>query len=152
MNKKKYIILTILWMSFIFYMSNQPAEISSAQSGGVIEMLSNVPIIGNIVIKMMEVDIAQFVIRKFAHLSAYCILGILIFMSMYDDVKKINVISFKALNFTFLYACSDEIHQFFIPGRSCELRDVMIDSTGGFLGILLIYITIKIMNKNKIIN
>lgn len=152
MNKRKYFILTILWMVFIFYMSNQPAEISSAQSGGVVEILSKLPILGDIVNKMMEVDIAQFVIRKAAHLSAYYILGTLMFMSMYADIKNINKISIKAFLFTFLYACSDEIHQLFVAGRSCELRDVMIDSTGGILGILIIYSIIKIANKKRRIN
>ena len=27
-----------------------------------------------------------------------------------------------------LYAVSDEIHQLFIVGRSCEIRDVIIDT------------------------
>ena len=35
-----------------------------------------------------------------------------------------------------LYAVSDEIHQIFVPGRSCELRDILIDSAGVLVGIL----------------
>lgn len=151
MNKKTYFILMLLWMGFIFYMSNQSADISSAQSGGVIEMLSGLPIIGGIVTKMMEVDIAQFVIRKSAHLLAYCILGILIFMAIYNDVRKVNVLSIKAFIFTVLYACSDEIHQFFIPRRSCELRDVMIDSIGAIIGIVVIYSIIRFTNRKNMI-
>lgn len=38
------------------------------------------------------------------------------------------------------YAVSDEIHQYFVPGRSCELRDVFIDFSGSVLGIILIAI------------
>ncbi|UYJ41604.1 MAG: VanZ family protein [Lachnospiraceae bacterium] len=29
-----------------------------------------------------------------------------------------------------LYACTDEYHQLFVPGRSGQLRDVMIDAVG----------------------
>ena len=29
------------------------------------------------------------------------------------------------------------LHQYFVPGRSCELRDVMIDSAGALVGMLL---------------
>ena len=36
-----------------------------------------------------------------------------------------------------LYSVTDEIHQMFVPGRSCELRDVAIDSCGVATGILL---------------
>ena len=35
------------------------------------------------------------------------------------------------------YAVTDEFHQSFVPGRSCELRDVMIDSCGVLTGVLL---------------
>ena len=36
-----------------------------------------------------------------------------------------------------LYAASDEIHQLFVPGRSGQLRDVLLDSAGVAAGILL---------------
>ena len=36
-----------------------------------------------------------------------------------------------------LYAASDEIHQLFVPGRSGQLRDVLLDSDGVAAGILL---------------
>ena len=48
--------------------------------------------------------------------------------NIYD--KRIYIIT---IIFCFLYACSDEIHQLFIPGRSGELLDVLIDTTGGIL-------------------
>ena len=34
-----------------------------------------------------------------------------------------------------LYAVTDEIHQYFVPGRSCEFRDICIDSAGVLCGI-----------------
>lgn len=35
----------------------------------------------------------------------------------------------------FLYAVSDEIHQYFVPGRAMQARDVLIDTAGVLLGI-----------------
>ena len=35
------------------------------------------------------------------------------------------------------YAVTDEIHQHFVPGRSCELRDICIDSAGVLCGVLI---------------
>ena len=55
MNKKIFLVLAILWMGFIFYLSNQPADISSDQSGELIKMLSNLPIIGNVIDYMMKI-------------------------------------------------------------------------------------------------
>ena len=55
-----------------------------------------------------------------------------------------------------LYAISDEIHQLFVPGRAGQVRDVLIDSSGSFLGIFLVMLFVrflrKIRNKNKINN
>lgn len=52
-----------------------------------------------------------------------------------------------------IYATSDEIHQIFIPGRGPLFTDVILDTMGVFLGILLIVLIMKIyekvINKNK---
>ena len=37
----------------------------------------------------------------------------------------------------FLYACTDEFHQLFVPGRSGNFRDVIIDTSGGVLSAIL---------------
>ena len=49
-----------------------------------------------------------------------------------------------------LYAISDEIHQKFVPGRSCQITDVMIDSLGVTLGIFLLLMLLEIHKKIKI--
>ena len=150
MRKKVFLVLAILWMGIIFYMSNQPANISSAQSGGVIEMLSTLPILGNVIKAMMQNGTAEFVIRKSAHMFSYATLAVLCFMSMYDvrvNLKKISIVSFII---TFIYACTDEIHQLFINGRSGEFRDVLVDSTGAFIGICIVYLITKLMLNKKV--
>jgi len=48
-----------------------------------------------------------------------------------------------------LYAITDEFHQYFVPGRSAEIRDVLIDSSGAFIGILLTIGIIQIKRKLK---
>ena len=37
----------------------------------------------------------------------------------------------------FLYACTDEFHQLFVPGRDGNFRDVIIDTSGGTLSAIL---------------
>ena len=142
MRKKICLILSILWMGMIFYMSNQPATISATHSGNVVNFISGIPFIGGLMDYLTSINIGEFIVRKGAHMSSYCILSVLLFLSIYEkDLKKAMIIAFLA---TFLYACSDEIHQLFITGRSGEFRDVIIDSTGGIIGILLIsFITIN---------
>ena len=48
-----------------------------------------------------------------------------------------------------IYACSDEIHQSFVPERSPMITDVMIDTMGVMLGILLIMLGKAIIKKYK---
>jgi VanZ family protein len=43
-----------------------------------------------------------------------------------------------------LYAASDEFHQLFVPGRSGEVKDVLIDSAGAVTGALLFYLALRL--------
>lgn len=57
------------------------------------------------------------------------------------EQKKLSMWNFliRAEVFCALYACSDELHQYFVPGRSCKLFDVCVDSTGAFFGALFFW-------------
>ena len=142
MSKKKKIvawILLLFWMSLIFFMSNQPADISDGQSDLVIKVFSYIGI---------ELDdyfgnLASFVVRKGAHFTEYFILYLLSYNLNKNyfskDAKLFSII------FVFLYACSDELHQFFIPGREMHIRDVIIDTSGGLFGYLILFFKAKII-------
>ncbi len=126
-------ILIILNCITIFYFSNQVADNSSKQSSRIVEIVANlIPGIKN----MEEPEKSHFkeeiltkTVRKAAHFSIYATLGILTISFMYT-YEKFLLKQKMTLNMLFciLYAEIDEIHQFFIQGRSCELRDVIIDS------------------------
>ena len=42
-----------------------------------------------------------------------------------------------ALIISVLYALSDEIHQIFVPTRTFQIRDLIVDAIGALLGLLL---------------
>ena len=141
MRKRIFLVLTLVWMMFIFYLSHQPATVSASQSGGFMNMLTKLPIIGGLLDELMKLSFAEFLIRKSAHMFLYFVLAILIYMS----ISKGNSYRYYILAFVLsaMYACSDEIHQLFIVGRSGEIRDVLVDSTGALIGLLLILICKK---------
>ncbi|MBB1503242.1 VanZ family protein, partial [Candidatus Saccharibacteria bacterium] len=56
---------------------------------------------------------------------------------------------FMSILLSFLYACTDEIHQIFVPGRSAQFRDVLIDTLGASFGTLIAYLIIKLITKIK---
>ena len=80
MRRKIFLVLSILWMCVIFYMSNQPATISSNHSGNVINIISSIPFIGSLMNYLTSINIGEFIVRKGAHMFSYCLLSILLFM------------------------------------------------------------------------
>lgn len=150
--KKISIVLVLLWMSTIFYFSNQPATISTTQSDKVINtiniMVKENRVMKSILNKLYDSKGASFIIRKSAHMISYGLLASLLFIAIYSHRKYISV-SFKyAFTISLLYAVSDEIHQYFVPGRACMLQDVLIDCIGMLIGLTLISVLYKfIMNK-----
>ncbi len=134
--------LVICCMLIIFMFSSDSGTASSKKSDSVI--INLVEIISNKKVNNKDRDkyIEKYVfpVRKCAHFTIYLILGILV-ISLLSEYRVIN---FKtvlyALLIVFLYACSDEFHQLFVPGRSSEIRDVLIDSSGGFIGSYLYYL------------
>lgn len=134
-------ILFLGWMIFIFYMSHQPGDKSSEQSRFVLYVFN---LLG-LKLDTYFGELATLIIRKGAHFTEYFILFILTYnvISLYVVERKARLYS---VIFVFLYACSDEFHQSFIPGRGPAFKDVMIDTSGGLLG----YLCVSIYNKINI--
>lgn len=148
MDKKKkltggiYLILAISMMLFIFYMSSKPANESTAISNRVGLILGDLFIPGfgdwTDASRMDLASIIDYPIRKCAHCFEYMFLGIFVMgtlIAFWDDKRKMEVL-FLAFFICVFYASTDEIHQIFVQGRSCEIKDVWIDSVGAIIGIL----------------
>ena len=128
-------IAVILWMSLIFYLSHQPAAKSSELSSSVTEVIINTIEKAAPKVKIKKGDF-NHIVRKSAHLVYYLVLGILAL----NALRRSGMYGYKsillALLICILYAISDEVHQIFVSGRSGEIKDVIIDSTGSGVGIL----------------
>jgi VanZ family protein len=139
------IILVLLWMVMIFLLSNEEAVKSSKKSDGLI--IRSVELFTGKSLSVQEKEkvlkYLVFPVRKCAHLSLYLILGILV-ISLLREYMVINTkLVLLSLLICFLYACSDEIHQLFVPGRSGEVRDVLIDTLGACLGVSFYYVVFR---------
>ncbi len=144
---KKIILvtLTILWMIIIFAFSNQKAKVSTGYSDSFINktIVNIYKIFNSNPTEEEQNDIIEtftLPIRKLAHITEYFILGILVFLTLKEfNCRNIYII----ILICFLYAVSDEVHQLFIPGRSGSFIDVLIDSFGSTLSVLLLKCKIK---------
>ncbi len=144
------VILLVCWMGFIFYMSAQPADVSSEISGGFIEAVAEkvYPDFENLS-KSERTDVVasfQFTVRKAAHIASFGLLGFLAFLSFVSYTRlRFFTRVFWALFISVIYAAGDELHQKIVRGRSCELRDFLLDTAGVFAVILLTVVFIKII-------
>ncbi|MBN3554165.1 VanZ family protein [Fictibacillus nanhaiensis] len=144
-----YWLPVFLWMGIIFYASSQPYEkqdlrptISANLDLTIIETLfSSVKLHyagDEISIEALgAAHFLEFFIRKAAHFSTYFVLGFLMYRALNYYLLNKRLTWLISWIMTILYAISDEVHQSFTPNRSPHLEDVMIDATGGFIGILL---------------
>jgi VanZ family protein len=75
---------------------------------------------------------------KLIHLIAYIPLGLLFYVSLRESGVK-NYLLAAAAILACLYGISDEIHQFFVPGRHASFGDVFADSVGALTGSFVGY-------------
>jgi len=140
--------LVVLWQIVIFCFSSQTASASSDLSGGLTKR-----ILGFLFRNLNKVEIEKlseqlsFVVRKSAHFTLYFVLGMLMYLAINKSrifIDKMTGVKVKlSFLFCFLYSVSDEIHQFFVPGRALRVFDVFVDSVGSIFGILIVYYFIK---------
>ena len=166
-------ILIIIWMITIFLFSNQDGMESENTSDIITNRLVNETIENNIEIEENvdntnneninnSVNVAKYnyefemykgevrlVVRKSAHFIIYLVGGILLFNFFRTyNISLRNQIIYAILGII-LYASSDEFHQLFVNGRTARVEDVLLDTLGATVGILLNLICLKIVYKIK---
>ncbi len=160
MNKKNLIAiravliaLTLAVMTVIFLLSADDADESNKKSdfladSFVYTFLMNFDLTDEQIEDIL--DKAVMVIRNTAHFAEYGALGFLLSavgISFYIK-PHINIpVSFCV---GALYAVSDEIHQYFVPGRSFQLTDILTDSAGALCGAVLVVVVVLFYNKIRI--
>lgn len=139
-----FIFLAIMWMFVIFIFSSQSGETSSGTSGKVTNFfislfikdkyLSWDPVTQNNVYNMIS-----HIVRKTAHFTEYAILYLLLYLALKAFIGR-KYIYLCVLIFVIGYAALDEYHQIFVGGRTGQFLDVVIDSCGGLVMMLILAI------------
>lgn len=123
-------------MGVIFWLSSRTATESSEQSGVIVEFLRK--IFGDNVF-------TDFIVRKSAHCLEFTGLSFLFNLSLYVTKNKPSFVF--AVMLTSIYAATDEFHQLFVEGRSCQITDWAIDTAGAILGALGFLVILSIIKK-----
>lgn len=155
-------VLAVIWMFRIFSYSSAPATVSMQTSRSVsydlVSSLNDLLGIGwdEDRVRGVAREIEKAV-RKLAHMGEFAVLGALVGTAcdawryagtgIRGSGRGIRVFirGFIAFMICLIYACSDELHQTFVDGRSGEIRDVCIDMSGALLALLLIGFAVRLI-------
>ena len=137
-------VLSLAVMVVIFFFSSQQGSDSDNTSITFISLLLG---------KNTNLAIAfNAFLRETAHMVEFAALAVSVFL--FVNTFKIN--SFFRVVFTVVfssaYALSDEIHQVFVPGRSGQLYDILIDDLGILLSVFVLHFLMNLGNKIEIRN
>ena len=154
--------MTVAVMAFIFIQSALPGHLSGAESNFLARLLAR--------ITGADPQSLSFGVRKAAHFTEYMILGGLLMVdaggwrrravgkeeadrpdrgrrAAQSAAQAAGKTRLKtplcAWSIAALYAVSDEIHQYFVPGRVCTLMDMGIDAIGAAAGVAIVYMIIR---------
>ena len=91
------------------------------------------------------INTVQSVVRKGAHVTEYAILSILFWRALRKPERQDErAWQWRHAAIAFLiataYAISDEFHQSFVPSRTAQSTDVLFDSSGALLGLIVVWL------------
>ena len=140
MKSKTLLIIGILINIFIWTNSLMPSNLSSSQSGLIVNLIY--PVFKNV----FDVNTFTTIVRKLAHFTEFMFLAII--FSYY--FKSINIKNPYLITMIYglIVAIIDEAIQTFIPGRAGLIIDVLIDFSGVITGVLVVFIISKIRLKH----
>ena len=144
-----FLLCAVAVMAVIFMFSAQPSVQSTNRSDSVTIMLAKIFVRNYKSMTDYEryeiVHTLNVFVRKGAHFSVYAFLSVFVtlFFLSYEKLKLRNVFLHTIL-FCMAYASTDELHQYFVPGRSCQVTDVMIDTCGAIAGFVVVLLIINV--------
>ena len=131
------VTLLVLNLMFIWGNSLMPGEISGAFSQWVKDLFSALFPGGS------GGQEGHGLLRKLAHFTEFSCLG----MCLCWLNAMLRRATWHSFIYGFLAACVDETIQRFVPDRGPSFRDVMIDTAGVCVGIILLLIGYAILKK-----
>lgn len=146
LRKGLKLLLIVFWMGLIFSFSMDDEFASSQKSESIIIQVSRFFLGDKLTEEREEMILEKYEapLRKSAHFIIYLFLEVWIlwFIVEFHPLSRNDYII--ATLIVFIYACSDEFHQLFVSGRSGEVLDVFIDTIGGSVGAIFLYLRRKI--------
>lgn len=124
--------VTVVIVAAIFTHSLMPAEASAEESGSLVELAARLAAFFHL---PMLLD--DHIIRKMAHFIEFAVYGFFLAWTVRERDGSIRGNIYKILFLLLLIPLCDETLQYFSPGRSAEVRDILLDFSGAVTGALI---------------
>lgn len=108
-------VIPFLYMGLIWFLSSKPAD------------------------AYVRFSYADSLIKESMHLIEFAILYVLFVLFLAVDGKLTKKANWISAVVACLYGLTDEIHQFFVPYRSCTVIDLIKDVTGVTVCFIIVY-------------
>ncbi|MBQ6067394.1 MAG: VanZ family protein [Clostridia bacterium] len=134
-------VCALVLMGVIFFFSVQPGDASDETSMGLLAMLFG-----------QGLDFALLwnaLARKIAHVLEYGALAVPVWVFLGTFRLPRRVLFWFSTGFCALYAVSDELHQLFVPDRSCEAADILVDSLGALAAVAVLHLLTNRVRKKE---
>ncbi len=124
------IVCYLLWMGLIFHFSS--VDWSGQRTASLLEavLMHWFPALAQRLTES-QMEALNFAVRKLAHFTEYAILMLLGYWAFGRGLGCARQPALRwAIVTSLLYAIVDETHQYFVPGRTANGADVLIDALG----------------------
>ena len=123
----------VLWAAIIFLFSANP------------DPYKYLPEAWRYLIPIREISDSSLaeLLGQLMHFLEYAVLSFLMARALHHTLPSSQKINLLTIIFTMIFALSDEIHQLFVPGRTFQVIDLIIDFLGILFGLFL-YTRLKI--------
>ncbi|MGE5589403.1 MAG: VanZ family protein [Bacillota bacterium] len=118
-------LAVLVWGALIFYATSSPAY-TGEHTGQV--LAQTLPAAAPFAVRVLNM-----VLRKSTHVLVFAALALLVWWALPPGPRRLAA----AWGLTALYAATDELHQAFVPGRSAEVTDVLLDAAAALVALVL---------------
>ncbi len=137
-------VLCIIVIGAIFYNSSLDAANSTEMSNPIVDGINH--FFESI---HVNITVTDKTVRKAAHFTEYALLGTLLSVTAYLYVSKRKETLVVALPLGCAVAVCDEVIQLFPKGRSCEVKDMLIDGAGILVSVLIVQFILFLIERHK---
>lgn len=133
-------VLIALWLGFIWCNSAENGSETVETSNGVTQIVAEIVVPGYGGLPQEEkaavIEKISPPVRSLAHAFEFFVLALLVGALVYTFAFKSVFLKQISITLTacVLCACADEIHQYFVPGRTADILDILVDVAGALVG------------------